>query len=131
VTFLGSELPFYEIMRRYGVYLYFALSVVAQLILAYEVLPFARAWPGGRFLLAARLQMLLAWIPFALGVLNLILKVVLEESRSAENRIEWTFAILMQVYFMLTYWSWRETGFSAAFTVERPGLPRSLRGRNG
>ena len=31
VTFLGSEEPFYEFMRRYGVYMYFALNVIALL----------------------------------------------------------------------------------------------------
>lgn len=123
VTFLGSEVPFYEFMRRYGVYLYFALNVVAQLILVYKIMPFARQWPGTRFLLVTRLQMLLAWVPFALGILNLILKAVLEESRPAENRIEWTFAVLMQVYFLISYFSWRETQFSAAFAVGRQGSP--------
>lgn len=121
VTFLGSEVPFYEFMRRYGVYLYFALNVVAQLILVYKILPFARAWPGRGFLMATRLQLVLAWVPFAMGVLNLLLKATLEESGPAENRIEWSFAILMQVYFLLTYWSWRETQFSAEFGVGRHG----------
>jgi hypothetical protein len=121
VTFLGSEVPFYEFMRRYGVYLYFALNVVAQLMLVYKVLPFARAWPGRRFLRVARMQLVLAWVPFAMGVLNLVLKATLEESRPAENRIEWSFAILMQAYFLLTYWSWRETQFSAGFAVARQG----------
>lgn len=121
VTFLGSEGPFYEFMRRYGVYLYFALNVVAQLLLVYRVLPFARAWRGRTFLTVTRAQLLLAWVPFAMGILNLILKATLEESRPAENRIEWSFAILMQVYFLLTYWSWRETQFSAGFAVARQG----------
>src|SRR5690606_28450566 len=121
VTFLGSEVPFYEFMRRYGVYLYFALNVVAQLMLVYRILPFAREWPGGTFLRVARLQLFLAWVPFAMGILNLVLKATLEESRPAENRIEWTFALLMQAYFLLTYWSWRETQFSARFEVARQG----------
>lgn len=122
VTFLGSERPFYEFMRRYGVYLYFALNVIAQLLLAYKVLPLARQWKDTRLLFLTRVQLLLAWLPFALGILNLILKAVLEQSRPAENRIEWTFAILMQVYFVISYFSWRETQFSASFTVVRQPL---------
>lgn len=121
VTFLGSEVPFYEFMRRYGVYMYFALNVVAQLMLVYRVLPHARDWGTPRFLRVTRMQLFLAWVPFAMGVLNLVLKATLEESRPAENRIEWSFAILMQAYFLLTYWSWRETQFSAGFSVARQG----------
>lgn len=121
VTFLGSEVPFYEFMRRYGVYMYFALNVVAQLLLVYKILPYARAWPSRGFLTATRMQLFLAWVPFAIGVLNLILKATLEESKPAENRIEWSFAILMQGYFLLTFWSWRETQFSADFEVGRQG----------
>lgn len=120
VTFLGSEQPFYEFMRRYGVYMYFALNVFAQLILAYKVLPLAREWPRTRLLSLVRAQLVLAWVPFALGVLNLILKAVLEESRPAENRIEWTFAVLMQVYFLITWFCWRETRFAVSARVERP-----------
>ncbi len=121
VTFLGSEDPFYEFMRRYGVYMYFALNVIAQLLLVYRVLPFARQRIDTRLLFLTRLQLVLAWVPFAIGALNLILKAVLENSRPAENRIEWIFAILMQVYFLVSYFSWRETQFSASFRVAPQG----------
>lgn len=120
VTFLGTEQPFYEFMRRYGVYMYFALNVVAQLILAYKVLPLARQWPRTRLLSLVRAQLVLGWVPFALGVVNLILKAVLEESRPAENRIEWVFAILMQVYFLITYFCWRETRFAVSARIDCP-----------
>ncbi len=120
VTFLGTEQPFYEFMRRYGVYLYFALNVIAQLILAYKVLPRARAWPGTRLLWLVRAQLVLGWVPFALGVLNLVLKAVLEDSGPAENRIEWIFAIQMQAYFVISYFCWRETQFGISASVARP-----------
>ena len=119
VTFLGTEQPFYEFMRRYGVYLYFALNVFAQLVLAYKLLPLARRWPGTRLLALVRAQLVLGWIPFALGVLNVILKAVLEDSGPAESRIEWIFAILMQAYFVITWFCWRETGFGISASVAR------------
>jgi hypothetical protein len=121
VTFLGSEEPFYEFMRRYGVYMYFALNVIAQLWLVYRILPFARQRADTRLLVLTRLQLVLAWVPFALGVLNLVLKASLENSRPFENRIEWIFAMQMQLYFLISYFSWRETQFSASFTVSRQG----------
>ena len=62
-------------------------------------------------------QMLLALTPFALGALNLILKVTLENPDPPENVIEWIFALLMHVYFLLTWFNWRATGFDGRFTV--------------
>lgn len=117
VTFLGSEEPFYEFMRRYGIYLYFLLNVIAQIILAARTLPLVRELGFSRSVAVTRIQLALAWVPFALGALNLVLKATLEDPDAAENRIEWIFALLMQLYFVLSYVSWRETQFSAAAAV--------------
>jgi hypothetical protein len=125
VTFLGTEEPFYEFMRRYGIYLYFLLNVIAQIILASRVLPLARELGLPRVLHVTRIQLALAWIPFALGALNLILKAVLENADAAENRIEWIFALLMQGYFLLSYVAWRETRFTLSPSV-RITAPRAL-----
>lgn len=115
VTFLGSQEPFYEFMRRYGVYMYFLLNVLAQIALASRVLPLARTLGMRRLVNLTKLQLVLAWLPFALGALNLVLKAVLEDSDRSENRIEWIFAMQMQLYFLVSYFSWKETHFSASF----------------
>ena len=120
VTFLGTEEPFYEFMRRYGIYLYFLLNVIAKIVLASRVLPLARQLGIPSVLIVTRLQLALAWIPFGLGALNLLLKAILANADAAENRIEWIFALLMQLYFVLTYFSWRDTAF---VLVPRLGLP--------
>jgi hypothetical protein len=115
VTFLGSQEPFYEFMRRYGVYMYFLLNVIAQIVLASKVLPVARQLGMQRLARLTKLQLLLAWFPFALGALNLVLKATLEDSGPAENRIEWIFAMQMQLFFVVSYFSWKETRLSASF----------------
>jgi hypothetical protein len=126
VTFLGSQEPFYEFMRRYGVYLYFLLNVLAQIILASKVLPVARQLGMQRLARLTKLQLALAWFPFVLGALNLVLKAVLENSDAAENRIEWIFAMQMQLFFMVSYFSWKETRFSVSFEAGRaPPEPAS------
>lgn len=112
VTFLGTEEPFYEFMRRYGIYMYFLLNVIAQIILASRALPLVRKLALPRVLIVTRIQLALGWIPFALGALNLILKAVLEDADAAENRIEWTFALLMQTYFAISVIAWRDTRFT-------------------
>jgi hypothetical protein len=120
VTFLGSQEPFYEFMRRYGVYMYFLLNVLAQIVLASKVLPVARQLGMQRLVNLTKLQLVLAWFPFALGALNLILKAVLENSDAAENRIEWIFAMQMQLFFIVSYFAWKETHFHASFQAGKP-----------
>ncbi len=118
ITFLGSQGPFYDFMRRFGVYFYFAFTVVAQLILASKVLSVCTSLRVPQVVRITRYQLGLALVPFAIGVLNLVLKNVLEDATVPERIIEWIFALLMHFYFLLSYFSWRATGFDASFTVE-------------
>ena len=117
VTFLGTQAPFYEFMRRLGVYFYFLFSIIAQILLARHTLVLAKRRQLPTVQRIAGWQMWLALIPFALGALNLILKVSLENPDPSENVIEWVFALLMHVYFLLTWFNWRATGFDGRFTV--------------
>lgn len=119
VTFLGTQAPFYEFMRRFGVYLYFLFSVIAQIMLARHTINLGHALDLAGLARIGKAQMVLALIPFALGALNLILKATLADPDPAENVIEWFFALLMHVYFVLTYYAWRDTGFDGKF-VTRP-----------
>jgi len=117
VTFLGTQAPFYEFMRRFGIYLYFLFSVIAQIMLARHTLDLSRALALDKLERIGKAQMALALVPFFLGALNLILKSSLANPDPAENIIEWIFALLMHVYFLLTYFAWRGTGFSGRFTT--------------
>ena len=114
VSFLGSKEPFYEFMRRFGVYVYFAFTVFSQIVLAVKVRKLVLPRSVHRIVNA---QLAIALVPFALGILNLVLKATLENADPAENVIEWIFALLMHVYFVLTYFAWRDTGFNAKFAV--------------
>lgn len=120
VTFLGTEEPLYEFMRRYGIYMYFLLNVIAQIILASRTLPLVRELALPRVLIVTRIQLALAWVPFALGALNLVLKATLEDADAAENRIEWIFALLMQAYFVMSVVAWRDTRFTLTSSVRIP-----------
>lgn len=118
VTFLGTEEPFYEFMRRDGIYLYFLLNVIAQLILASRVLPLAQRLELPTLRNLTRLQLALSSLPFALGALNLVFKSMLDNSGPMESRIEWIFALLMQMYFLVSFFCWRNTRFASAWTVD-------------
>lgn len=119
VSFLGTSEPFYEFMRRFGVYLYFLFSVIAQLLLAFATLRLSRRPENVSLRRVAVAQLLLSVSPFAIGVLDLVLKATLEDSDQAENVIEWIFALMMQLYFLLSFVAWRRSGFHAAFSVTK------------
>lgn len=114
VTFLGTRGPVYEFMRRFGIYVYFLGTASAQLMLAIALLRLAKQNAVQTVKRKAMAMLWLCGLPFALGVLNLVLKSVLDDADLAENRIEWIAAILMQAYFVVIYFAWRETGFSVA-----------------
>lgn len=114
VSFLGTSGPFYEFMRRFGIYFYFLGTSVAQLTLALGV---ARIDPKTvRFegLTQSPALIALAVLPFLLGILNLVLKPFLDDPDPMENRIEWIAALIMQVYFVYLWLAWRATGFRVA-----------------
>jgi len=117
VTFLGTQTPLYEFMRRFGIYFYFLFAVIAQLMMAGKAIGLARALGLPTVLKISRLQMWLAIVPFALGALNLVLKATMADAGSPERVIEWIFGLLMHVYFVLSYFSWRDTGFAADWKI--------------
>jgi len=109
VTFLGTKEPFYEFMRRFGIYIYFLGTALAQLLLT-----LALDQSRGR-----RALLWLVAVPWGLGVINLVQKSLLSDSGNIENSIEWVASILMQLWFVALYFAWRRTGFSATVTTDR------------
>jgi heme/copper-type cytochrome/quinol oxidase subunit 1 len=104
-------------MRRFGVYLYFLFSVIAQLLLAQRSLTHANLYGNAALRRISQIQLLLSVAPFLLGIVNMILKSLLPDPDTVENTIEWIFALMMQVFFLLSYCSWRISGFKASFSV--------------
>jgi hypothetical protein len=105
VTFLGTKQPFYEFMRRFGIYFYFLGTALSQLLLTLDM-------PR------SRLRSVMLWViatPFALGVINLVQKAILADTDGIENSIEWSAALLMQIWFVLLYFVWRRSGFTVDF----------------
>jgi hypothetical protein len=112
VTFLGTGEPLYEFMRRFGIYFYFLGTALSQLQLTL-------AMPR------SPLRKVMLWFvgtPFLLGLLNLVQKALLEDSDNIENRIEWISALLMQGWFVLLYFAWRNFSFTLTVRTGRPSV---------
>jgi len=101
VSYLGTKEPFYELMRRFGIYFYFLGTVIGQLILTLG-------------LERSRLRQSMLWIvavPWLLGLANLAQKTLRANPDSMENTIEWIVSVFMQIWFLLLYMAWRKTDF--------------------
>ena len=101
VSYLASNDPFYEVMRRYGIYLYFIGTAVAQIAVSLAM---------GRSRLR---QFMLAIMvtPFVLGLFNFIQKELIADLNSIENQIEWIVSLLMQSWFLALLVAWRRSKF--------------------
>jgi hypothetical protein len=117
VTFLGTTEPIYEFMRRFGIYGFFLGTALAQLMLSIALSSIATERSDDALRSIARYMLTLVALPFALGILNLALKFVLEDTDAIENRIEWLATLIMQAWFVLLYLAWKRTGFRALVAV--------------
>jgi hypothetical protein len=110
VTFLGSHLPFYEFMKRFGIYFYFLSTALAQIMLTWSM-------PRGNL---RYVMLVVIGTPFVLGLFNLLQKLLLVQPNNIENRIEWIAALLMQVWFVLLYFAWRESAVEITVRTDPP-----------
>jgi hypothetical protein len=117
VTFLGTEGPVYDWLRRYGVIFYFASTFVAQLALLHRL---EQMKP-----LHADLRRAMGGIGVAmlvLGLWNVSLPLYADKDTKdrLENAIEWNFALLMSAWFVVHAVLWKRTGFSLTFADAPP-----------
>jgi len=119
-TFLGTTEPFYEFMRRFGIYVYFLGTALAQLLLSLTLASYARMESEPSLWRLSRQMLVLVALPFVLGILNLILKAALDDANAVENSIEWIASLCMQTWFVLLYIAWRRTGFEVAVGFGNP-----------
>lgn len=100
-SFLGVEGEVYQLLRRYGVTVYFSFTVMAQLMVASQL-------PTGapRSALVGLCALLLL-----LGLASIPLQHLTPDRDAALNAVEWCFALLMTIGFLLIAWDWQHAGF--------------------
>lgn len=108
-NFLGSQGEIYQMLRRYGVTIYFAFTVLAQMLLVRQLLQLPLK--VGTHLVRIKMG-LCVWL-LALGVASVLCNALLtgEAKDRWENIIEWHFALGMDSYFLLTALLWRQLGY--------------------
>ena len=107
-NFLGSNGEIYNLLRRFGVTLYFSLTALAQLIslhtLTRKDIDLA---PATRRLV--QWQLILVSLQWVIGIGNVIAKLLApEDARSQiENVVEWHFALYMTLFFGFSALIWQ------------------------
>jgi hypothetical protein len=117
-VFLGSKGGMYNLMRRFGVTVYFAFGALAQMLLLRELLEIRRR--DGSFMPAwiTRAKLLVAGALLTAGLISIPIGNFMPDKARAENAIEWIFAAIMSGYYGLTWFAWKATGFQARLTVK-------------
>lgn len=117
-NFLGTHGKVYQLLRQYGVTVYFAFTVLAHMLFTRDLVgidekrikPYANimAW-------------LSAWM-LVVGITSVICNALLagEAKDKWENIIEWHFAIGMNGYFLLVALMWKKINFHAQWQKIRP-----------
>ena len=107
-NYLGSSGEMYNLMRRFGITFYFALTAMAQLISLHTLTradialePSARRLVRGQFILVG-----LQWV---VGIGHVIAKSQSPEDvqNALENAIEWHFALYMTLFFGFSARIWQ------------------------
>ena len=120
-TFLGTEGPGYQWMRRYGVVVYFGLTCIAMLIVGGAVQRVTAA--TGRLRHAAAVLYLLVSALPVLGLVNSTSPLYLDSQAARDalgNVTEWWGALVFTLFFAVLAWLWRRTHFAAAPTAGGP-----------
>ncbi len=109
-TFLGTQGEAYELLRRYGVTLYFGCGYLAQLLFLRLALRRKR--------LTRALGLWMQWIcvlMLMLGVFNTVATELIDDPAfhdRLENALEWQLGLLLVTWFAMQALAWRRVGLA-------------------
>lgn len=119
VTFLGTEGEVYQLMRRYGIYVYFGGTYMAQVLLTGRLRVLTRhpdrAWPAG--LVTVQLGLCLAML--GMGLVTVAAYGLPVDRDRWQNALEWSAALCLQLYFLTVALAWRYSRLRLALGCDR------------
>ncbi|MCC5854835.1 MAG: hypothetical protein JJU10_04030 [Idiomarina sp.] len=119
VDFLGTSGDFNRFLRRHGVIVYFAATVLAQMLSIYSLHKLGDALDR-KLRRYMNMQVGLIMLCWVVGMANLTFKEMgFLWAYDAENIIEWHFALYMSLYYPLAAFMWKRTGFDWQLSVKK------------
>lgn len=115
---LGHKGDSFQLVRRTGVTLHFAMTFLAQLFMTLRL----RALADGPGFPVSRRVLQLMWgiciLVVALGLLHDFLKASFPGYDDRfEDAMEWNVALLLNIHYFLTWIGWRQSGFQLEYRV--------------
>ncbi len=105
IFFLG-ESNIYRFFRKIGIYIYIFFTVIAQLLLALQYFKLKNESNFNRNFIKAKL--LLSVVLISLGILLVpILVAKIESFPEIKNIISWNYFFLIQIFYLMTFFSWK------------------------
>ena len=108
---LGAAGDFLRLQRRLGIIMYFGFTGLSQLLLVWRLTKLAVEDASCRWLLRLCALML------SIGLAGLALDLVLDNYDKYENAFEWVLALLMHIYFLVTWRGWANTGLQLQLSL--------------
>lgn len=112
VIALGAGSDYFRLQRKVGVTIYFTFTYLAQLLLTYR---------SGILIAVDKsrtIQLFLNYSVLAIGISTLFLDLLLDKYEDYEDAFEWNMALLIHLYFLVNWYSWRFTNFRLRFDVK-------------
>ncbi|MEX2131521.1 MAG: hypothetical protein WD772_08535 [Pseudohongiellaceae bacterium] len=98
---LGLEGNGFQLQRRVGIIFFFTFTYLCQLLFTYQLGHLGlHDWTH-------RWQVMLCTVILCLGLLTLVLDWQLDNYDDYEDAFEWIITLLLQCYFILSYWAWK------------------------
>lgn len=110
---LGASGDEFRLQRRIGIIIYFTFTFLAQLLLTWRVGLLRRQDAS------LPLLRMICYLLLGTGLLTLLLDSSIDNYAEYENAFEWLFALVIHIFFLVTWKTWRNTGFSV-ITRARP-----------
>ena len=112
---LGAVGPQFAMQRRIGVTFFFSFTFFAQLLLVYRIDQIMQTGKQAFLKISYRAKLLICILMLLLGITLSPLKVIFPDNDHLDNIIEWNFALLMNSYFIVTFFTWRKSSFKYSF----------------
>lgn len=116
---LGSIGDIYQATRRVGITLFFGFTAIAHLIVVQRLSVLLTNHPTLPLHRIYRWQLGLSSLLLTGGVANTLLHSFYNRFDDINDAIEWNFAMVMMLQFIVSYFAWKVTRFQERYSIEQ------------
>ena len=109
IDFLGTTGEVNRFMRRYGIMVFFTFTPLAQLLLLKQHFNILPSLPEGTLKpRVLQYQLVVLLLMLLIGIISTSLDATQSKTYESENIVEWTFSLLLNLYFIGMIFIWKD-----------------------